>query len=195
VAKFAEVSLTADEAVGNLLFTAKGGQVDHGLNGINVVGHDDKLGLGLFNQGSDVVETELEVDGLVSLDSDGLFSLGLESQLLCLLGFRGVLSEHLEELGGLVLVNGVGELSNGWGNLKALHKDGLLSLNADILGPLDKTGEVSLGLDVTTDSEVAGVLGEEGALLVVLGGTGANNSFLSLYSFLYLILNTESDTV
>jgi hypothetical protein len=26
--------------------------------------------------------------------------LGLESQLLCLLGFRGVLSEHLEELGG-----------------------------------------------------------------------------------------------
>jgi hypothetical protein len=100
VAKFAEVGLTADEAVSDLLFTAKGGQVDHGLNGINVVGHDDKLGLGLFNQGGDVVETELEVDGLVSLDSDGLLSLGLESQLLCLLGFRGVLSEHLEELGG-----------------------------------------------------------------------------------------------
>lgn len=95
----------------------------------------------------------------------------------------------------LVLVNGLGELSNGWGNLKALHKDGLLPLNADVLGPLDETGEVSLGLDVTTDSEVAGVLGEEGALLVVLGGTGANNDFLSLYSFLYLILNTESDTV
>lgn len=95
----------------------------------------------------------------------------------------------------LVLVNGMGELSNGWGNLEALHKDGLLSLNADILGPLDETGEVSHGLDVTTDSEVAGVLGEEGALLVVLGGTGADNDFLSLYSFLYLILNTKSDTV
>ena len=95
----------------------------------------------------------------------------------------------------LVLVNGMGELSNGWGNLEALHKDGLLSLNADILGPLDETGEVSHRLDVTTDSEVAGVLGEEGALLVVLGGTGADNDFLSLYSFLYLILNTKSDTV
>lgn len=100
VDKLAEVSLTADEAVGDLLFTAKGGQVDYGLNGINVVGHDDKLGLGLFNQGGDVVETELEVDGLVSLNSDFLLSLGLESQLLCLLGFRGVLGEHLEELGG-----------------------------------------------------------------------------------------------
>ena len=95
----------------------------------------------------------------------------------------------------MVLVNGMGELSNGWGNLEALHKDSLLSLNADILGPLDETGEVSHGLDVTTDSEVAGVLGEEGALLVVLGGTGADNDFLSLYSFLYLILNTKSDTV
>lgn len=100
VAKFAEVGLTADEAVGDLLFTAKSGQVNDGLNGINVVGHNDKLGLGLFNQGGDVVETELEVDGLVSLDSDALLSLGLESQLLCLLGFRGVLGEHLEELGG-----------------------------------------------------------------------------------------------
>lgn len=49
VDEFAEVGLTADEAVGDLLFTAKGGQVDNGLDGINVVGHDDKLGLGLFN--------------------------------------------------------------------------------------------------------------------------------------------------
>jgi len=95
----------------------------------------------------------------------------------------------------LVLIDGVGELSNGWGNLKALHKDGFLSLNADVLGPFDETGEVSLGLNVTTDSEVAGVLNEEGALLVILGGSGAHNDFLSLYSFLNLILNTESDTV
>lgn len=71
----------------------------------------------------------------------------------------------------MVLINGVGELSNGWGNFKALHKDGLLSLNADVLWPFDETAEVSLGLDVTTDSEVAGVLSEEGVLLVILGGT------------------------
>ena len=82
----------------------------------------------------------------------------------------------------------------GW-DLKALEKDALLSLDADVLGPFDETGEVASWLDVTTDSEVAGVLGEEGALLVVLGGTGADNDFLSLYSFLYLILNTKSDTV
>lgn len=100
VDEFAEVGLTADEAVGDLLFTAKGGQVDNGLDGINVVGHDDKLGLGLFNQGGDVVETKLEVDGLVGLDSDGLLSLSLESELLGLLGLGGVLCEHLEKLGG-----------------------------------------------------------------------------------------------
>jgi len=66
----------------------------------------------------------------------------------------------------LVLVNGMGELSNGWGNLEALHKDGLLSLNADILGPLDETGEVSDWLDVTANSEVLGRLLEEGVLAI-----------------------------
>ena len=70
-----------------------------------------------------------------------------------------------------------------------------MSLNTDVLGPFDETGHVPLGLDVTTDSEVTGIFLEEGALLVVLAGTGANNDFLSLYSFLNLILNTELATV
>ena len=52
-----------------------------------------------------------------------------------------------------------------------MHKDRLLSLDTDVLGPFDETGHVSLGLDVTTDSEVTGILLEEGALLVVLRGT------------------------
>jgi len=47
-----------------------------------------------------VVKTELEVEGFFGLDSDGLLSLGLESELLGLLGLRRVLGEHLEELGG-----------------------------------------------------------------------------------------------
>jgi hypothetical protein len=54
----------------------------------------------------------------------------------------------------LVLVNGRLELVDvGW-DLKALEKDALLSLDADVLGPLDETGEVANWLDVTTDSEV-----------------------------------------
>lgn len=47
-----------------------------------------------------MVETKLEVDGLFGLDSDGLLSLSLESELLGLLGLGGVLCEHLEKLGG-----------------------------------------------------------------------------------------------
>jgi len=61
----------------------------------------------------------------------------------------------------LVLVDGGLELVDvGW-DLKALEKDALLSLDADILGPLDETGEVANWLDVTTDSEVLGGLLEE----------------------------------
>lgn len=39
-----------------------------------------------------------------------------------------------------------------------------MSLDTDVLGPLYETGEVSLGLDVSTDSKVTSILLEEGAL-------------------------------
>ena len=61
----------------------------------------------------------------------------------------------------LVLVNGLRELIDGGRNLEALEKNALLSLNTDVLGPFDKTGEVADWLDVTTDSEVLGRLLEE----------------------------------
>lgn len=35
-------------------------------------------------------------------------------------------------------------------------------MKTDVEGPLDVTGEVTLGLDVTTNGEVAGLLLEEG---------------------------------
>jgi hypothetical protein len=75
-------------------------------------------------------------------------SSGEETSLLLLLGFGAVLVEELEQLGGGVLVQSVGELGNGRGDLQALAEDDLLALKADILGPLDETGEVSLGLNV-----------------------------------------------
>ena len=61
----------------------------------------------------------------------------------------------------LVLVNGLRELVDGGRDLEALEKNALLSLNADVLGPFDKAGEVTDWLDVTTDSEVLGGLLEE----------------------------------
>ena len=89
----------------------------------------------------------------------------------------------------LVLVNGRLELVDvGW-DLKALEKDALLSLDADILGPLDETGEVANWLDVTTDSEVLGALLEEALSSIFSLGVSRNSNFLSLRSFLNLILN------
>lgn len=190
VDELAEGSLSADEAERNLLLAAEGGQVDNSLNGVNVSGDHDELGLVLLNESGHVVKTKLDVNGLGGLGILGL-SGGLEAELLLLAGLGGVLGEELEELGGLVLVDGGLELGNGWGDLQALHEDGLLALDADVTGPLDETGEVALGLDVTTDTEVAGVLGEEGGLVVGLAGGGTNNDLLSFSNFLNLIRDTS----
>jgi hypothetical protein len=99
VAKLTEGSLSAEEAVWHVLSAAKSGQMDHALNGVNVVSNDHELGLVFFNEGGNVVETELEVHGLGGL---GVLVLGhlLEAILLLLLGLGLVLSEELEELGG-----------------------------------------------------------------------------------------------
>merc|ERR1740115_166981 len=73
----------------------------------------------LFNEGGDVVETELEVHGLGAL---GVLVLGglEEAGLLLLLGLGLVLTEELEELGRLVFVNSVGELVDGWWDLESV---------------------------------------------------------------------------
>jgi len=89
----------------------------------------------------------------------------------------------------LVLVNGLRELIDGGWNLEALEKNALLSLNTDVLGPFDKTGEVADWLDVTTDSEVLGALLEEALSSIFSLGVSRNSNFLSLRSFLNLILN------
>ena len=86
----------------------------------------------------------------------------------------------------LILVDGRGELVDGWWDLESLHKDALLSLNADVLGPLDEAGQVARGLDVTTDTEVLGGLLEERALRVDSLRVADND--LSLSSFLNLII-------
>jgi len=161
--------------------------VNNSLNGINVVGNNNKLGSALFNKSGNVVKTELDVDGLGGLSSSTSFSGSLKTELLLLLGLGHVLGEELKELGSLVLVNGRLELVDvGW-DLKALEKDALLSLDADILGPLDETGEVANWLDVTTDSEVLRGLLEEALSSIFCFGVSRNSNLLSFRNFLNLI--------
>ena len=69
-----------------------------------------------------------------------------------------------------------------------MHEDSLLSLDSDVFWPFDETGEVSLWLNVTSESEVLGPLLEERALsrTATVSATLRLDNFLSLYSFLHL---------
>ena len=60
------------------------------------------------------------------------------------------LIKQLEELSSGVLIQGVGELGDGRGDLQAALKDDLLPLEANILRPLYESGEVRGGLNVLT---------------------------------------------
>ena len=48
--------------------------------------------------------------------------------------------------------------------LQSLVEDDLLSLQTNVLGPLDESGQVTLGRDISTDSERLGSLLEKGVL-------------------------------
>ncbi len=87
----------------------------------------------------------------------------------------------------MISVNSSLELVNSRGDLKPLKKDSLLSLNPNVFGPSHESGEVPLGLDVASNSEVAGVLLEEGALALAASGLGGCRSHNDLLSFGYLL--------
>jgi len=178
VAELAEVGLAADEAEGNTLLTAESGKVDNHLDGVNVVGNNDHLGLVLLDEGGHVVETELKKDGLLTLVATSTAGTSLSESLktlnLLLLAFGRVLSEELKKLGSVVLLESLAELVDGGGHLQSLHEDSLLTLDADVARPSDKAGKVALGLNISSKTEVASILLEERA------GSGAGTTSTSL---------------
>lgn len=155
VDKGTDGSLGLDNDVGDTHLAAESGEEDDQLDGVNVGGNDDEGSLLGLNQGNTVVETVLDKEGLLAVSLGvGLLAVGdvlgsgIETSLLLLLGLGAVLVEQLEEVGGGVLVKSVGELSDRGGDLQALVKDNLLSLETDVLGPLDEAREVTRRLDV-----------------------------------------------
>ena len=167
VAELSKSGLTLDDAIWDSLLSAESWEEDHHLKWVDIVGDDNELGLTFLNEGGNVVKTELEGDWLwsdeaVLLSALSGLSLGLESGLLVLGGLWGVLGEELQKLGGLVLVNGLGELVERWWGLESHEEDSLLSLDSNVLWPLDESGKILLWLDITTDSEVSWRLLEKG---------------------------------
>jgi hypothetical protein len=164
-----ETGLALHNGVWDTHLAAESGQEDDELNGVDIVGDEDELGLLGLDEGDDVVETVL--DG-VWLLGDVLLLLALgdgggllvQTLLLLDLGLGTVLVEELEGLGGGVAVEGLRELGNGRGDLQAHVEDLALALQADILGPADHARQVALGLDVLADAIVAGAALDEGVL-------------------------------
>lgn len=165
----AEAGLALDDGVRDTHLAAKSGKEDDQLDGVNVVGDEDKGSLLVLDQANDVVETVLDGVGLLGdillllALSDGGSLLG-ETLLLLGLGLRAVLVEELQGLSSGVAVKDVLELGDRRGNLQAKVEDLLLALKADILRPLHHARQVALGLDVLTDAIVAGALLEERVL-------------------------------
>lgn len=172
-----ETGLALHDGVRDTHLSAESGKEDNELDRVNIVGDEDEGGLLGLNEGDNVVETVLDGVGLLGdillllalSDGGGLL---VETLLLVGLGLRAVLVEELEHLGGAVAVEGLGELGDRRGNLQAHVEDLALALKADVLGPLDHTAHVALGLDVLADTEVAWAALEERVLGLLLGGTG-----------------------
>ena len=104
VHKFAKVGLATDKAEGNTLLSAESGEMDDELDGVDVVGDHDQLGLVLLDERRHVVQTKLEVHGLLSLlvgtlVSGASVSLSLESVVLGGLGLGLVLVQQFKEFG------------------------------------------------------------------------------------------------
>ena len=71
-----------------------------------------------------------------------------DTSLLLLLGLGTILVGKLEELSGSILVESVRELGDRRWDFQALVEDDLLTLEANVLGPLDEASQVLLRLDI-----------------------------------------------
>ena len=103
VDELAEASLTLNEGEGDSLLSAESREESEEFNGVNVVSNNNELSLTLFNEFSDVVETELDnnwLGGLLGISTTLLgLSLTLKSDLLVLVRLGLVFSEQFKELG------------------------------------------------------------------------------------------------
>lgn len=180
-----ETGLVLDNEEGDLHLTAEGRKPEDKLDGVNIACDEDEGSLLLLNEGGNVLQSELQLAGNLSrclLSGSGGSGGVLNTLLLGGGSLRTVLVQQVEDTGGLVLSNGLGELVDGRRDLKTLVEDGTLTLDAHILWPADEAAEVtSSGADVSTDAEGAWAGGEEGVGLGDLldgGGLSLAGGFL-----------------
>lgn len=155
-----ETSLALDNGVWNTHLSAESWEEDDQLDGVHIVGNEDKRGLLGLDERHNVVKTVLDgvwllahVLLLLALGDSG--SLLVQTLLLLGLGLWSVLVEELEGLGGGVAVEGVGELSDSRWDLETHVQDLALALQTNVLWPLHHTAKVAAWLDVLANAIVA----------------------------------------
>ena len=100
----AETGLALDDDVGDTHLAAESGEEDNKLDGVNIVGDDDKGSLLGLDEGNTVVQTVLDEEGLLRVLSLSLLLLSsglgdsLKTSLLLLLGLRAVPSSSHQYL-------------------------------------------------------------------------------------------------
>lgn len=147
-----ETSFALDDDIGDTHLATKGREVDHELDGIDIVGDNNKRCLLRLDQGDNMVKAVFGVQGLLRvlrvLVPGSSSTSCLETSLLFLLALGAVLVQKLEQLCGSILVEGVLELGDSRGNLETLVEDDLLTLETDVFRPLDEASKIASGLNV-----------------------------------------------
>jgi hypothetical protein len=178
-----ETGLTLDNAVRNIHAAAQSWEPDDELDWVDIVGDDHKLGLAGLNKVGNMVDTELDETWLLSsLDVTLGLAISLLLQTKTLLGVRlwAQMSKETEHIAGLVLLKSTVELLDLARDLEAIVQNGALTLDTDVLWPLDETGKVAARLDITTDTKVAGALWEKVRVLVLEVLLGLSAGLLAL---------------
>jgi len=214
VDELAKTGLVLHNAERHLLLAAEGREPEDKLDGIDIAGDHNKLGLVAGDKVGHGVETKAQ--GERALGGDLLQDLltgsatGLQVDLLTLLDglqhlsktlavldaagatsgilLRAHLSHDLEELHCSGLLKSVTEDVDCRGALEAVQKDALLTGKADVAGPCDKVGEIALVGHSNTESPVLGTSLEESCktLLDAFGLIALGNSLLLLLDALRL---------
>lgn len=180
-----ETGLVLHDEEGDLHLTAEGRKPQNKFEGVDITCDEDEGSLLLLNEGGNMLQSELQLTGDLGgclLTGSGGSGGVLNTLLLGGGSLRTVLVQQVEDTGGLVLSNGLGELVDGRGDLKTLVEDGTLTLDAHVFGPTNETAEVtSSGADVSSNAEGAWAGGEEGVGLGDLldgGGLSLAGTFL-----------------
>ena len=163
VDKLTETGLVLDESIRDILLATEHREVENKLDGVDIASDEDELGLVVLDERGDGAQTELVdrvgVTGLLVLATSGSFLL----QSLGLLSFslRLVFSQKLESFLSLVPLQSFLELGDLWWDTESLQKNLLLSLNSDVLWPLDESRQISLVHHITTNAVISRALLEE----------------------------------